>query len=302
MLSSQELVNKLSLERAKIRGNEIICSCPFSEKHFKGKDTHPSFSVNVEKGLFLCFACFEKGTIEELVAKVLKISVPAALEVLQEWGFDKLSRELRKKEVVQERPEILPEGLLLYYDKVDDAFAEIYRGTVGGRECLIYPIRNNGGRLVGALARSVVGKWHRVLWNTPKKLYFYGEEHVEKEKTIVIVEGVGDSVSLRKSGLKNVVALMGALISDEQVERLLSLSSSFVVCLDADVAGARGAQRIYETLDNRAFVKYVDPLTWFLKGEKDIRDVYEQRGPEVVREIIDSAKTFLEYLMEDKLR
>jgi DNA primase len=234
--SLEEIAKKLQLRRVKIRGAEIHASCPFPERHLKGKDTHPSFSINIDKGVYNCFSCGSRGTIEELVSDVLGISVPAAFEVLQEWGFDKLNRELREKEIEHERPEILPEGLLLYFDKVEEDFAEIYSGTVDDQECLIYPIRNKEGRLVGALARSVKGRWHKVLWNTPKKLYIYGENLVETEQPIVIVEGPGDVISLRKSGIKNVVALMGVSISNEQAEKLLSLSSKFVVCLDRDKA------------------------------------------------------------------
>jgi len=298
--SLEEIAKRLQLRRVKIRGDEIHASCPFPGKHLKGKDTHPSFAINVDKGVYNCFACGSRGTIEELVSEVLEISVPAAFEVLQEWGFDKLNRELREKEVKHERPEILPEGLLLYYDKMDDDFAEIYSGEVDEQECLIYPIRNKEGRLVGALARSVEGRWHKVLWNTPKKLYLYGENLVEREEPIVIVEGPGDAVSLRKSGIKNVVALMGVSISSEQVEKLLSLSSRFVVWLDRDKAGAKGTHSIWEKMENRASMRYVDPFKSLSREEKDPRDVFEKLGPEKVKEIVDNAKTFLEHIVEDK--
>ena len=41
-------------------GHEWQCLCPYHE------DTQPSFSVNVRKGLFVCYACNAKGTIKQL--------------------------------------------------------------------------------------------------------------------------------------------------------------------------------------------------------------------------------------------
>ena len=298
--SLEDLAKKLQLKKIKIRGMEIHASCPFPERHEKGTDKTPSFSININKGVYNCFSCGSRGTIEELVSDVLGISVSSSFEVLQEWGFDKLNRELREKEIEHERPEILPEGLLLYYDKIEDEFAEIYRGEVDEQDCLIYPIRRTDGKLVGALARSIEGRWHKVMWNIKKKLYLYGEDLVRSEEPIVIVEGPGDAISLRKSGIKNVVALMGVSVSDEQVEKLLSLSSSFIVWLDRDKAGAKGTNSVWKKMDNRANIRYVDSFKALSKNEKDPKDVFEKFGPEKVKEIVDNAKTFLEHIVEDK--
>lgn len=301
MNKNEELANNLGLRKVKIRGDEIHASCPFSSLHFSGRDRHPSFSINISKGVFNCFSCGSRGTIEELVAHVKEIPISAACDLLESWGFSKLERTLNEREEEYERPEILPEGLLLYYDKVEDDFAEIYSGEVDGQDCLIYPVRRVDGKLVGALARSIKGRWHKAMWNIPKKLYLYGENLVRTEEPIIIVEGPGDAVALRKSGINNVVALIGISVSDEQVEKLLSLSSSFIVWLDKDKSGAEGMKLLWKKLDNRAYVRYVDP--WKveeieLKG--DAKQVFEKFGPEKVKEIVDNAKTFLEHVVEDK--
>lgn len=43
---------------------EIACQCPFHT------DRHPSFSINSETGLWLCFQCGATGTLEQLVEQV----------------------------------------------------------------------------------------------------------------------------------------------------------------------------------------------------------------------------------------
>lgn len=103
---------------------------------------------------------------------------------------------------------------------------------------------------------------------------------------------------LYESKVKNVIALMGINCSDAQVEKLLSLSSQFVVWLDKDKSGANGMNMLRVKMDNRAHLKYVDPWKSDIEG-KDPKDCYEVQGPEKVLEIIAGAKTFFEHVMED---
>jgi DNA primase len=301
-LGLNELVDNLNLKKVKIRGDEIHASCPFPERHLHGQDKRPSFSINITKGVYNCFSCGSSGTIEDLISNTREISISAAISLLEEWGFSKLERELLEKEVEDERPTILPEGLLLYFDKMDDDFAEIYYGEVDEHDCLIFPVRNAEGKLVGAIARGKEEKWHKVLWNFHKSDYLYGENLIEKEQPIVITEGPGDVISLRKSGIKNAVALMGINISDRQVERLLSLSSEFIVWLDKDVSGAKGMKTILTKMENRSFVRFVDPWKHEEIEEKgDAKQVFEKYGPDKVKEIVSNAKTFLQHLIKETL-
>jgi len=299
-MNTDVLVDKLNLKRVKIRGYELMASCPFTERHLKGTDKTPSFSINIDKGVFNCFSCGSRGTIEELLAYTNRISMSAACELLTEIGFDRLSVELHKKEI-EEAPEVIPEGILFYFDKVENEFVELYSGEVDGKECLLYPVRRVDGKLVGALARSKEDKWHKVLWNMKKKNYLYGEDRIIPEELIVIVEGPGDVLAIKQSGINNVVALMGIIISDEQVRKLLLLSSSFVVWLDKDLSGAKGMNSLMKKMEKRALMRYVDP--WKIEEietKQDAKFIFEKFGPEKVKEIINNSKTLLEHIMEKK--
>jgi DNA primase len=294
----QELANFLGLQKVKIRGDEIHASCPFPEAHLTGKDTHPSFFLNPEKGVYNCFSCGNRGTIEELVARIKHTTISEALSQLDNIGFNRIALKLREK-VKNEYPEILPEGILYYFDKVDDEVAETYRGEVDGQDCLVYPVRNREGHLVGALARSVEGRWHKIMWNMTKK-YLYGENCVKLEVPLIVVEGPGDAIAIRRSGMKNVVALMGSNLSNEQAERLLWLSSKLVIWADKDKAGAKCINQCIRKLDKRATVRYIDPWKLLPEGCKDAKEVYEKFGYEAVQYIVEEAKTFLEQVLENK--
>lgn len=296
MLSHEVLIDNLKLRKTRIRGDELFASCPFSNRHLSGEDRHPSFSINLEKGVYNCFSCGSRGTLEELLSDVHGISIQHACEILEELGFDRLNREL-SKQVVEEIPEIIPEGILYYFDKVDNDYIELYQGEEDGKDCLIYPVRDREGKLVGALARAKNEHWHKVMWNMNKKKYLYGENLVEKEKPLVIVEGPGDLLALKKAGVTNVVALMGVSLSDEQVEKLLDLSSLLIVWLDRDKAGAKGMNTFIYKMEKRASIYYVDPWKQLTEEVKDPKDVYEQLGADKVHEIINNAKTYIEYLI-----
>lgn len=173
-MEPKNLANNLELKRVRIRGPEIMASCPFSYAHARGKDDKPSFSININKGVYNCFSCGARGTIEELVSGLKSISITGALTLLESWGFDRLAIEIAREEI-DVKPEILPEGLLFYFTKVDDDYAEIYRGEVDENDCLIYPVRNREGQLVGALARSIEGRWHKIMWNMTKRGTYMGK-------------------------------------------------------------------------------------------------------------------------------
>ena len=66
------------LEHLEERGAELVGWCPFGSEH--GKDD--SFSVNVEKRVFKCFACKARGSLLDLVAKLENATLREAAQTL----------------------------------------------------------------------------------------------------------------------------------------------------------------------------------------------------------------------------
>lgn len=65
-----------------------------------------------------------------------------------------------------------------------------------------------------------------------KEKFLYNFHNAKKHKTIYIVEGLFDALSLIEIGMDNVVALMGCDISDEQLQLLKG--KELILCLDND--------------------------------------------------------------------
>lgn len=301
------LIEDLHLEKARVRGNEIHACCPFANlTHPSGRDNNPSFSVNIEKGVYNCFTCGKRGVIEDLVEWVLGLSMFESLEFLESRGFSRLDIALQTLEREQylpsgEKDYFIPEAILEPFECLDKR-NEIYKGDVDGNECTIYVVRNYLGAIVGGEARSIEGRWHKVLWGMEKSHYLYGEHFVSQRDCVdyyfplIVVEGAGDCVAIRAATRQmDGVALFGAYASDTQINKLLRLADSFTIWLDNDNAGWKGVSRLFKELEPRAMeVRYVSPNDLPKCKDQDPKGIYNEFGWEKVQEIIYGSKTYLE--------
>ena len=68
------------IEDYKIRGNELICLCPFHDEYT------PSFNANLENGVYHCFGCDVKGNVITFVAEIEHISRKEAWKKIEMLG------------------------------------------------------------------------------------------------------------------------------------------------------------------------------------------------------------------------
>ncbi|HET7098979.1 MAG TPA: DNA primase [Patescibacteria group bacterium] len=66
---------------------------------------------------------------------------------------------------------------------------------------------------------------------------------IKKKKTAIIVEGELDAISSYQAGIKNVVAIKGSALTEDQVRLLSRFATKFILALDADLAGDAAARR-----------------------------------------------------------
>lgn len=162
----------------KYSGINIICPCPF---HKGGRESHPSFGVNIQSGDYNCFACHESGSLKrllrllgasrEMIDSELKSIQPEieranALKAVQAKNFS-YGRDPFKAEVV------LEEALLGVYDWMPVSLAEkgfdpalmqdMEVGFDKTNQRITYPLRDAYGNLAGisggALSREQIPKY-----------------------------------------------------------------------------------------------------------------------------------------------
>ncbi len=133
------------------------------------------------------------------------------------------------------------------------------------RERAIFPIINAQGRVVGFGGRALGDVQPKYLntSETPvfnKRQGLYALNMAKKERNIgrlVLVEGYMDTVSLRRHGIKGVVATLGTALTEEQARLMKRYAPEVWISYDGDAAGQKAALRaldIFDAQDLRAKV------------------------------------------------
>lgn len=66
---------------------------------------------------------------------------------------------------------------------------------------------------------------------------------IKKKKVAIVVEGELDAISSYQAGIKNVVAIKGSALTEEQVRLLSRFAPKFILALDSDMAGDSASRR-----------------------------------------------------------
>lgn len=244
--------------------------CPFHN------DINPSMRICLDDGSFFCFGCEAKGNALEFVKLVNpelnELQSCVLLEqILNSNKIKKLNVKYKKKRRIQNK-QALNEAYDYYYGlrvtdwnetkTIEEHNVLEYmkqRGfnarALNVAKCkanyniaypLIFPILDNGvfKGWVGRTTNKYVEKKRKYLYNDGfrKRDTLCGT--YEKGKVVFICEGFMDCLSLKTRGhVKNVVAILGWHISDEQVEKLKKQGVKTVVsALDNDKCGNKGTE------------------------------------------------------------
>ena len=258
--------------------NNIGGPCPF---HKGGEEKKPSFYVNTKTGLYYCHACNVKGTFSDFLRLmgVPNYIINTQLELEEEYQKSipvKLKkiphRDFRKGEYFVDEAILgifnkCPTGLLTAgFDK--QLLQQLEIGFDNDEMRITFPIRDLYGRLVGISGRTVIDEFprykvykahnyqkyesepgqivnydydiknHNFLWNMHR---IYHEALSGEIDTIIIVEGYKACIWLIQHGYPNTVALQGSKLSKIQELILSDLDCTFILLLDNNEAGKKGA-------------------------------------------------------------
>jgi len=167
---------------------------------------------------------------------------------------------------------------------------------------LIFPIFSPNGRVVAFAGRVLDAKDTGAKYiNSPESLIYikgrilyglsFAKDDIRRLDKAIIVEGYMDLISLYQSGIKNVVAVSGTALTDDQVQLLSRYTKNVVLLFDADVAGIKASMRSIEILLKRDMEVKIVSLP---KGE-DPDSYVNKYGKDEFEELIKRAENFLEY-------
>lgn len=288
---------------ADVVSSDFNIICPFHE------DINPSMRICLTDGSFFCFGCEAKGNALDFVKKIHpelnELQACVLLEqILNSKEVKTLNVKYRKKRRLQNK-QALNEAHDYYYGLRSIDWNDIHtkeehevlqymkqRGfnerALNIAQCrtnyniaypFIFPILDNGEfkGWVGRTMNKYVEKKRKYLYNDGFRKRDTLCGNYEQNKVVFICEGFMDYLSLRNRGhLKNVVAILGWHISDEQVQKLKDKGVTTVVsALDNDSAGNNGTEYLKQFFHVIRFV-YPD-------GIKDAGEMSEQQLKTAIR-------------------
>jgi len=122
------------------------------------------------------------------------------------------------------------------------------------RDRIMFPLLDHRGNIVGFSGRLLrprkdVGKYI----NTPETLIYHksqllfglvqAKEAIRQSKQVIVVEGEFDMISPYQAGIKNIVAIKGSALTEEQVRLLHRFAEEILLALDEDTAGDAASRR-----------------------------------------------------------
>jgi DNA primase len=167
---------------------------------------------------------------------------------------------------------------------------------------LIFPNFSPNGRVVAFAGRVLDLKETGAKYiNSPESLIYikgrvlyglsFAKDDIRRLDKAIIVEGYMDLISLYQNGVKNVVAVSGTALTDDQVQLLSRYTKNVILLFDADVAGIKASMRSIEILLKRDMEVRIVTLP---KGE-DPDSYVNKHGKEDFEELVKKAENFLEY-------
>lgn len=238
-----------------------------------GRDSN--FSVSEREGLWNCFSvCGAGGSVIDLVAALDDIDPKEAVRKLAkdfniaQSALDLIAaRDYQSKfqrfDSVRKSMDTDRMEALESYPRTSE-LEEGYRGLRAGTikhwglartdDGIFIPDYDSKGRICSYAIRRDDGNPKYQNLRGVSKCYPFGlslnSGDIIKEGFAWVVEGQFDAISLWQKGYRNVIALQGSSMTEQQAMLILAVTSNLMLCMDGDSAGRLAAARIKKQWQN----------------------------------------------------
>lgn len=167
------------------------------------------------------------------------------------------------------------------------------------RNRVMFPVFDVKGRVIGFGGRVLDDSKPKYL-NSPETMIFkkgtnlYGLNFAIKnnpDKTLIIVEGYMDCISLHQYGVKNVVASLGTALTINQAKLMKRYADKIIISYDADTAGQSATLRGLEILKSVGF----DIRVLTVPQGKDPDEFVRNNGKDAFLKLVDNALPLTDY-------
>lgn len=168
----------------------------------------------------------------------------------------------------------------------DGSIVERYRNRI------IFPIINEDNKVVAFGGRVIddnikpkyINSPETIIYSKGKNLYGIHRAKNYAEDGLILVEGYIDVIILNQVGIKNVVALLGTAITDEQIKIIKRYTNKVIIAFDSDLAGTKAA-----LITQEKFKKYnIECLSIKLDNAKDVDEYINKYGTDKLKILLDT--------------
>jgi len=270
--------------------DQFSIHCPFHD------DRRASCAVNIEKGVWNCFAGCGQGGLKSFIWRISGKS----------WG--EIQMEFQEEELEFSIDDF---DLGIRSDIEEDNFCPTYEGLVDISdnhwiyergftkeilttwECkqnaygdFVLPVKSEDSETLGWITRRIeLSPKYLFSKGFKKSRALFGINNLMDTDVLFICEGALDAIWLRQNGY-NGVGILGASISKNQIELLKKLKPQEVVlCLDNDEAGKKGTEKATFDLEDWFMISFIQ----FPKRYKDFQEI---RNRAEIEQVIENRNIF----------
>jgi hypothetical protein len=246
---------------------------------YRESKNQTSLRISKKDGFWVDFAIDKCGKLEELVKITLNLN---DVSQAREWLSGKIDYQVESKpdRPTLEEPITIPVESIAtlvkdnsYWNKrgISNETVNHFRGGLSLRGKMMYryvfPIFETEKKIIGAAGRSISDeyspKW-KLLGKVGDWAYplFFNRQDIIKNGSVILVESIGDMLSLWQNQIRNTFVLFGVRISGKQICELIKLNVKIIIATNNDSnkennVGSLAAHKIYNKLVNFFDVKQI---------------------------------------------
>lgn len=178
------------------------------------------------------------------------------------------------------------------------------------RDRLMIAIQNQSGIVVAFGGRDLSGNSPAKYMNSPESATYhksdilFGFNHsrvsIAKEKSVIIVEGYFDLMSLYQGGVTNVVAASGTALTENHANILSRYAKTAYLVFDGDAAGKKATLRSLEIVLPKGIAPRIFALSRPDGTKIDPDNFVNEQGPEAFKQALNQAEDWLNYLAQER--
>jgi len=252
-----KILYKTHVKKSKISGNELTGLCPFHD------DRNPSFSANLETGLFKCFACNKSGNAYQFAEAV------GDTTFLNNNGNSNMRKFSPAKSKFYTKPKWnpgqndLPDKILKWFENRGISNSVLVKNDIQCKtvwmpqrkqkvKAIAFPYYDLEGNVFNVKYRDLKKNFTQVKGARPG---FYGlKTFPQGEDTCIVTEGEADSISLDSAGFTNNVSVpngANGLKFLEHQKNFLNQIETIIIAVDNDKAGQELQKKLINKLSDK---------------------------------------------------